>query len=536
MADFINTIDVLGDDAVFDSIINGTITELKDDAVAQVGGYTFFNCAALNSVSLPNCEVIGDFAFQNCSALATANFPAVTGIKNGAFNSCKELTTADFPKVAGASKGTNIFVGCTSLKSASFPLATEIPSANFDACTALETVSYPLATVVRSNAFRGCTALKALDFPAMAQISSEAFSGCSALKALVLRSQAVCSLDSVYAFRSTPIYNGTGYIYVPSALYDSYRENTRWTTLANQFRKLEEWTVDGTVTGELDTNRHMVRFFDEDGTLLSYVIVPTGGTAVYVGEDPVKEGYWAFTGWNPSPTNVTADMDCYAQFMSTDIYNWDSVFAAIDAGTYKNVYALGDTVPLDLGSEGLINMQIVAFDTDDLADGTGKAPITWISEELLATSCRMNPVIEGSVPYVEGKGAIGGWEKCEVRTYLKETVKPMIPELVRSAIKDITKTHTSFGITGYATSQTTTDDVWLPSSIEIGTPNGLYYEMFLNTDRLRVKKKVGSTSPTSWLLRDGGNSKATFFFVRAEGFLNSGTAETYHGVVLSFCT
>lgn len=61
---------------------------------------------------------------------------------------------------------------------------------------------------------------------------------------------------------------------------------------------------------------------------------------------------------------------------SADKYTRDAVFASIDKGTYATDYAIGDTVPLDLGSEGLINMQIVAFDTDDLADGSGKAPIT----------------------------------------------------------------------------------------------------------------------------------------------------------------
>ena len=70
---------------------------------------------------------------------------------------------------------------------------------------------------------------------------------------------------------------------------------------------------------------------------------------------------------------------------------WAAVFTSIKAGTYATDYAIGDTVPLDLGAEGIINMQIAAFDTDDLADGSGKAPITWISKELLATSKRMNP-------------------------------------------------------------------------------------------------------------------------------------------------
>ena len=59
-----------------------------------------------------------------------------------------------------------------------------------------------------------------------------------------------------------------------------------------------------------------VRFYNE-GTLLQTVTVKYGQNAVYTGEEPVKEGEYAFTGWTPESINVTEDMDCYAQFRST---------------------------------------------------------------------------------------------------------------------------------------------------------------------------------------------------------------------------
>lgn len=37
-------------------------------------------------------------------------------------------------------------------------------------------------------------------------------------------------------------------------------------------------------------------------------------------------------------------------------------------------------------------MQIAGFDVDDLADGSGKAPISFIGKELLATSHNMNGI------------------------------------------------------------------------------------------------------------------------------------------------
>lgn len=69
MAEFINTIDVLGDDAVIDSIIERTITEFKDDVITTVGQYAFYGCTALTEVDLPNVTRIEENAFCECSTL-----------------------------------------------------------------------------------------------------------------------------------------------------------------------------------------------------------------------------------------------------------------------------------------------------------------------------------------------------------------------------------------------------------------------------------------------------------------------------------
>lgn len=148
-----------------------------------------------------------------------------------------------------------------------------------------------------------------------------------------------------------------------------------------------------------------------------------------------------------------------------DKYTWDAVFASIDAGTYATDYAIGDTVPLDLGSEGVVNMQIAAFDADDKADGSGKAPISWISKELLKSEHRINParVANDDGTYQEGTGSIGGWEKCEMRTYLNDTIKPLIPESVRNRIATVSKVSFAYDTTGSNVKQTTQDSVWIPS-------------------------------------------------------------------------
>jgi hypothetical protein len=65
----------------------------------------------------------------------------------------------------------------------------------------------------------------------------------------------MCPLWNKNSFDSSSIAKGTGYVYVPRSLVDSYKSATNWSTYANQFRALEDYTVDGTITGELDESK-----------------------------------------------------------------------------------------------------------------------------------------------------------------------------------------------------------------------------------------------------------------------------------------
>jgi hypothetical protein len=163
-------------------------------------------------------ESIRNYAFQYCYSLATVNVPAVTNIGNYAFYYCQALTTANFPA------------------------ATSINIDAFQYCRALTTVNFPAVTRIGSGAFSGCSALTTADFPAVTRIDTQAFSSCSALKTLILRNTTtIATLGGTNAFNSTPIKSGTGYIYVPRDLVDSYKAATNWSTYANQFRAIEDY-------------------------------------------------------------------------------------------------------------------------------------------------------------------------------------------------------------------------------------------------------------------------------------------------------
>ena len=107
---------------------------------------------------------------------------------------------------------------------------------------------------VGAYTFYGCATLRNVDLPKTSTIEANAFGSCSALLTMVLRGSNVATLGS-NALVSTPIASGSGYVYVPSGLIDSYKSATNWSLYADQFRALENYTVDGTSDSELDETK-----------------------------------------------------------------------------------------------------------------------------------------------------------------------------------------------------------------------------------------------------------------------------------------
>lgn len=145
---------------------------------------------------------------------------------------------------------------------------------------------------------------------------------------------------------------------------------------------------------------YRVRFYNGNSVLQTLTAVPYGTTARYTGSTPAYKGTdpedYEFSGWSPAPTNIQGNTDCYAQFRfigveETITDSWADIFAAVDSGRYKTRYAIGDSKVLDLGIYGKVAMQVAAFDADELADGTGRAHITWIAEQILPDRHRFNP-------------------------------------------------------------------------------------------------------------------------------------------------
>lgn len=159
---------------------------------------------------------IGINAFNGCGKLVRASFPNVTNCDTSAFQNCGELEQVDIPKLTII--GTNAFRSCASLQS----MVCKNP-------------------VSVRGAFYGCSSLALVDISTTRSVEANTFNGCKALVTLILRNTTFYTLANVSAFTGTPIEAGTGYIYVPRALVDTYKAATNWSTFAAQFRAIEDY-------------------------------------------------------------------------------------------------------------------------------------------------------------------------------------------------------------------------------------------------------------------------------------------------------
>lgn len=168
----------------------------------------------------------------------------------------------------------NMFYGCGGLTTIHGDLSEvkTIYQNGFGLCYSItELPPMPKATTIQANAFHTCRSLTKLDFPSATSILALAFVNCYSLKTLILRSETLCSLANTSAFNGCYHYSGTvnetynpdglfdGHVYLPSVLVERYQTATNWAGLyANHpdiFRALEDYTVDGTITGELDESK-----------------------------------------------------------------------------------------------------------------------------------------------------------------------------------------------------------------------------------------------------------------------------------------
>lgn len=238
-----NTIDNIGDQATLDGLISHTLTELEDDTVTSLRPHAFYSNDIIQKISLPslNGSLSAESSFSNCINLESVNIGGLTRVGISAFLNCYKLKSLVAPYLTETNTG--MFKNCRSLNEFNFSNIETITDTVFEHAGIGQIVLPKMLNNFGTYPFRGCR-LSVLDLYNDAynkSFKTNWFGAAYSLCHFIIRANSMVTLSNVGAFSNTPIYNGIGWIYVPSDLVDTYKTATNWSNFANQIVSISEY-------------------------------------------------------------------------------------------------------------------------------------------------------------------------------------------------------------------------------------------------------------------------------------------------------
>lgn len=192
--------------------------------------------------------------------------------------------------------------------------------------------------------------------------------------------------------------------------------------------------------------------------------------------------------------------------------DWPTIIKICQAGKAKNYYTVGDHKSITVNG--------IAFDMDYLgqgldvrADGKDNSNLTTWLARTTPWSCQWNT---SSV-------TTGSWIQSDIRKYCRETIYAGLPEEIRNAVIEVTKSTND-----YYKYPPVTDTVWIPTYDEI-FGGGLYKERFPND---ASRQKTGTDS--RWWLRYAYDRNFASY-VYSDGSHSTAYASHSFGIVPGFC-
>ena len=321
----------------------------------------------------------------------------------------------------------------------------------------------------------------------------------------------------------------------------------------------------------------------KDNVLHTVEHVPYGGNASYAGATPIKLGVdnpddYKFTGWSPLPENIQGDTYCFALFRykaylfgkladpelgqedqgwgTIDAPNWNAINAywtqiETDTQAYKNnelteeefklKYPIGGRmiIPVTLNQiEHVVDVEIIEYNHDDLADDSGKAALTFF--------CKTLPDNIYHFMYTSGVNT-SGWAGSDMRRFVNGDLYNALPDSLKSVIRPVLKI--SDGGESQRDLVTTEDYCWLASYYEVGFPvissvvvgqGAAYSSTFSTNHDTRVKFLSDGYTACGWWLRSSsygafGSSGALFCRVTIGGSLYGDVITNKYPIAFGFC-
>lgn len=199
-------------------------------------------------------------------------------------------------------------------------------------------------------------------------------------------------------------------------------------------------------------------------------------------------------------------VDALSGSIELERVSWEQISAISKAGKASTMFKVGDEKKITLSTGEEVTAVILGFNHDDLADGSGKAGITFGLKNALKTTYNMNSSSTNA----------GGWKDSAMRGRMS-TFKGYLPSDLQSAIRAVTK-KTSAGSQSTAI-DSTSDELFLFSHVEVFGTNkqsassssaysvageGTQYELYKNARIPEPTSGSGSFSALS-------GSKGSFY-------------------------
>lgn len=203
---------------------------------------------------------------------------------------------------------------------------------------------------------------------------------------------------------------------------------------------------------------------------------------------------------------------------------WADIIEACHANEVPDTWVADGTCYKDMDIGGTsYRIDIIGKNHDDLADGTGKAPLTFQLHDCYATTYPMNATNTN----------VGGWQNCAMRSTHLPAILNLMPAEVKAAIREVQK-KSSAGSQS-SSIQTTNDKLFLLSEIEI-FGSTTYSFAGEGTQYDYYKAGNSKVKDLRWWERSPRSSNSAYFcLVYTTGVAGVDGASYSNGVAFGFC-
>lgn len=214
-----------------------------------------------------------------------------------------------------------------------------------------------------------------------------------------------------------------------------------------------------------------------------------------------------------------------------DHLSWADVDRISKLPNVREYFALGARKKDYMKNGFVAEWQIIGFDHDDLADGSGKACLSWDMVRVYKERIQMNADWDNE----------GGWESCKANKYAHEEFLPQCSDELQAIILPVIKLTSKGGKSTEIVKSVC--KVWLKSEKELygrcfqsAPGEGSWYEFYRQEDVPYYKEDDSGERHWNWLRSPDIYSTSCFRCVYIAGGAGSSLADGTYGVALGFCS